>query len=192
MSQSLTKLSKEVHCSERTLRRGVRRGLIKAHGIGTRNIELPRSEEEYVRSHWHRLSGLQTGLRTERSVRLAVLFGSVATGTDTDKSDIDILVVLSGSDVLGPIRLSRRLNLLSERKIQIVTLDQARTSPSLLTDVLEEGRVLIDRDGLWFDLKKNEPVIKKEAIAAEREITQGALTAIAEASARLRHEKSET
>jgi hypothetical protein len=46
------------------------------------------------------------------------------------------------------LRLHRALN----KPVHIVSLEQARDSPSLLADILNEGRPLIDRDGLWSEL----------------------------------------
>ena len=102
-----------------------------------------------MRQHWPLLHGLRAGLRTERHVRLAVLFGSTATGEDTERSDVDLLVSHRRQDgrALAPLR--RRLEARLGRRVHLVRVDDARRSAALLADVLEEGRVVVDRDHCW-------------------------------------------
>src|SRR5271168_5054942 len=82
-----------VGCSERTLRRHINGGLLRGRRIAGGQLELSQAEEAYLRGHWTLLSKLMAVLRTERDVRLAVLFGSTATGEDTPVSDVDLLIV---------------------------------------------------------------------------------------------------
>lgn len=65
-------------------------------------------------------------------------------------------------------RLVERLEAASRRPVGLVELDGA--SPLLLTDVLRDGRVLVDRDGDWQRLQKSERRIRREAEAAEAEL----------------------
>src|SRR5918995_7100742 len=92
MGWSLGHTAAAVACSERTLRRYISEGLLRGRALHSRRFELPEREERYVRQHWPLLHGLRAALRTERDVRLAVLFGSTATGEDTERSDVDLLV----------------------------------------------------------------------------------------------------
>ncbi|HEY7951390.1 MAG TPA: nucleotidyltransferase domain-containing protein, partial [Solirubrobacteraceae bacterium] len=83
----------ELGCSERTLRRYINGGMLRGRRLARGQLELPQAEAAYLRGHWGLLSRLMALLRTERDVRLAVLFGSTATGEDTPVSDVDVLVV---------------------------------------------------------------------------------------------------
>ncbi len=97
--------------------------------------------------HWHLLSGLVAALRTEANVRLAVLFGSVARGEGSAISDVDLLVVLRRDDHRAQASHQHRLEHAVDRRVQLVSLEQASDAPMLLADVLRDGRVLVDRDG---------------------------------------------
>jgi hypothetical protein len=44
---------------------------------------------------------------------------------------------------------------ISDRNVQVVSLDAARRVPLLLADALRDGRTIVDRDGDWPKL--NEP-----------------------------------
>jgi predicted nucleotidyltransferase len=102
------------------------------------------------------LSALRRALRTEQKVRLAVLFGSFATGEETEGSDLDLLVALSDPSAGAVASLSARLGDWVGRDVQLVRLQEAERSPALMVDVLASGRVLVDRDGLWSTLKAAE------------------------------------
>lgn len=88
MSQALSAVAERLGCSERTLRRYANDGLLRARRMTRHRLELPFAEESYLTSHWELLNGLRMALRTERAVRLAVLFGSTAVGDDGDSSDV--------------------------------------------------------------------------------------------------------
>lgn len=89
------------------------------------------------------LEKLRGALEQLPAVRLAVLFGSAATGTSTSKSDIDIGVSLArGAD------LSPTLGVVLERAIgqpvDLVWLDEA--PPLLRFEIARDGLVLVERD----------------------------------------------
>jgi predicted nucleotidyltransferase len=149
MGWVLGESASRIGCSERTLRRHIAGGLLRGRRVAGGQLELSRAEETYVRGHWTLLSKLMNALRTERDVRLAVLFGSTATGEDTPLSDVDLLIVHRRPELMVQMGLRRRLRHALGTPVDIVTLEQAETQPSLLADVLREGRVLIDRDDLW-------------------------------------------
>lgn len=98
------------------------------------------------------VSVLRSALRTERSVRLAVLFGSTAVGEDHEGSDIDLFVIHRDPQPLVLIRLRMRLRGVLDKPVDVVDLEQAEAMPTLLADVLREGQVVVDRDGLWEGL----------------------------------------
>ncbi len=181
----LEESAKRVGCSERTLRRYVNGGLLRGRRIAGGQLELSHSEEEYLSSHWPLLSKLMGALRTEREVRLAVLFGSTATGENTPLSDVDLLVVRREPDWRGHAALRGRLRSTLGTPVDLVDLAQAEEQPTLLADVLREGRVLIDRDGLWGDLIARREQILAAAAREDEQIAQRARAAVAAARERL-------
>ncbi len=153
-------------CSERTLRRYVNDGLLRRRRVAGRWMELSNAEEQYLRDHWWLLSGLRSALRNERAVRLAVLFGSTALGTDERDSDADVLVAHRDPAPRALAGLRLRLGRAVGRSVDVVSVEHAEAMPTLLADVLREGRVLVDRDGLWESLLERQRDI---FAAAERE-----------------------
>ena len=133
---------------ERTLRRAATEGLLHGRRVSERRYETTLREELYLREHWPLLRLLRSALRTEPNVRLAVLFGSVATGRESENSDVDLLVVLRDPGTRRSQR-SQRLSDRAGRDVQLVRLPEAERSPILMADALAQGRVLIDRDGTW-------------------------------------------
>jgi predicted nucleotidyltransferase len=166
----LGEIAREVSVSERTLRRAVGRGLIRAHRMSPRRLELAASERLYVERHWSTLARLLASLRTRHNVRLAVLFGSLARGEVHDASDVDLLVDLAAGSRLSAARLARNLGDELGRRVQIVLLRDAQEAPLLLADVLRDGRLLVDRDSEWPRLKDREATIAAQAAAAEKRL----------------------
>lgn len=156
--------------SERTLRRAASGGLIRAIRRGPRRIALPPAEESYLRQHWTILASLRRALRTERNVRLAVLFGSVARGEDHSRSDVDLLMAFGNRTPLDAARLRRRLREALGRDVQIVSMASAHQNAGLLADVLRDGRLLIDRDGRWNRLQARREAFERAARAADAEL----------------------
>ena len=185
MGLGLDRRASEFGCSERTLRRYINGGLLNGRHLVRGQLELSEAEARYLRGHWGLLSKLMGSLRTERDMRLAVLFGSNATGEDTPVSDVDLLIVHRGSEWAAQGRLRARLRSALGTPVDLVTLEQAEAMPSLLADVLREGRVLIDRDDLWGALQQRRDEILA-AGAREDELTMaGARATLAAAEERL-------
>jgi predicted nucleotidyltransferase len=165
---SLRRVAAELAIPERTLRRAASEGLVRGERVSPRRFQITFPEEAYLRGHWGLLRALRAALRTEPNVRLAVLFGSTAAGSDDDSSDLDVLVALHDPGVgrLGALagRLSRRLG----RDVQLVRLSEAETSPLLMVDVIEQGRVLVDRDGGWSGLQQAAVAWRRRARSVER------------------------
>lgn len=125
---------------------------------------VPDDERDYLKAHWPLLSSLQSGFRTEPRVRLAVLYGSWARGDDTQESDVDILVALRDERPADTVRLATRLRRELGTHIDIASLSRVeRQSPLLLLQILNEGRVIIDRDGLWSDLTSRRDATRQRA-----------------------------
>lgn len=146
---SLRKLARHLDVPERTLRRAANEGLIRGERESPRRYHASLREENYLRTHWPLLSGLRNALRTEPNVRLALLFGSLATGRGTPSSDVDILVDLADPSARRVAELAARLERRIARDVQLVRVQEAERSPELMAGALEHGRVLVDRDGRW-------------------------------------------
>jgi predicted nucleotidyltransferase len=167
------------------LRRYVKDGLLQGHEAARRRLELSAAEEEYLVRHWELLSRLRTGLRTERAARLVVLFGSTAVGDDNRSSDVDLLVVNRNPGPRAIARLQMRLRRALGRPVDIVCLQQAETMPTLLVDILREGRVVVDRDGLWEGLCERGREIFAAAAREERATATRARETVAAARERI-------
>lgn len=83
-------------------------------------------------------------LEQRSDVRLAVLFGSAATGTDRAESDVDV-GILSSNDPTGATAtaLTVALERVLGRTVDLVRLEAA--PPLLRFQIAREGRVLVAR-----------------------------------------------
>jgi hypothetical protein len=59
--------------------------------------------------------------------------------------------------------------------VQLVSARDAQASPGLLADALRDGRVVVDRDGLWAHLKRRESSIRRAAELRDQELLERAL-----------------
>jgi predicted nucleotidyltransferase len=161
MSSSLPVIARELGSDESTLRRAVARGTIRASRPSPRSLELPGGELAYLRRHWKHLEALKATLRTEPSVALAVLYGSMARGDDTPQSDFDLLVAFKDRRTTAA-HLGARLSDAVGRYVDVAILSVVRKSaPFLLLQALDEGRVLIDRSNAWPSLKAQRQTIAR-------------------------------
>jgi predicted nucleotidyltransferase len=165
---SLRRAASELAIPERTLRRAASEGLVHGERLSPRRFRITFREEAYLRSHWGLLRALRAALRTEPNVRLAVLFGSTAIGNDDERSDVDVLVVLQDPDVSRLAELAERLSRRIGRGMQLVRLLEAQTSPVLMSDLIDHGRVLVDRDDLWSAARRRAPRWRRLARSIER------------------------
>ena len=171
----LHELANELRVSERTLRRAVAEGTIRAERPSTRRLRLSEEERDWVLRHWPTVALLRSELRTEPSVRLALLFGSSARGREHERSDLDLLVEVDAPTPGRMAALEERLSAATGRNVQLVGVDRARAEPALLVDALRDGRVLVDRDGLWAQLKRSEAQLRRAAEARDQELVERAL-----------------
>lgn len=158
---SLDLLAGELGVSGRTLRRAVNEGALRAARPSPRTFEMSVGESVYARRRWPLLAKLRSALRTERNVRFAMLFGSAARGEDTEGSDIDVIVSLRDP---GFARLSDlRLNLEEAlgRVVDVVLLEEAEGDPTFLAMALDDGRVLVDRENVWWGLRSREAALRR-------------------------------
>ncbi len=136
------------------------------------------SEREYVRRSWKLLSTLRGALRTEHNVRFALLFGSVARGTAAPGSDVDVLVALRDQDLERVVELSTKLTAAIGRRVDVVRLEDAENEPAFLADVIDDGRVLIDREGLWPRLRDRGSSLRRVARRSQAERADAALAGL--------------
>lgn len=180
---SIRALALELGVPERTLRRAASEGLLRVAKASPRKHDITIRERAYLSRQWPLLRDLRQALRTEPNVRLAVLFGSQATGRVNPRSDVDLLVSLADPDIARLADLAGRLQRRFARDVQIVRLEDARRSPVLMAGVLRDGRVLIDRDGAWATLKADEPLWQRRARHAEAALRDAAYGGSVRASA---------
>lgn len=177
----IQELARELGAEERTLRRAVSEGTLRARRPGPRRLRLAPGEREYLRTHWQLLSELRRALRTERGVRMAVLYGSLARGDEDADSDLDLLVALAGDGFPATLDLGARLRSATGRRVDIAHLGRVeQDAPLLLDRVLDEGRVLVDRDGQWWQLCERGRAIRARAQRAHRRQMAAASRAITE------------
>jgi predicted nucleotidyltransferase len=171
-------LAQEVGVNERTLRRAVNQGTLRAARPTPRALELPLTERRYIRRSWPLLAALRTALRTEQNVRFALLFGSAATGADTQASDVDLMVDLRDSSLERVVDLSAKLTAALGRRVDVIRMQDAEADPFFFADVLTEGRVLVDRKMLWPRLRRREADMRRRGPQQEADRAQAALAGI--------------
>lgn len=165
----LMELAGELGADERTLRRAVADGMIRCERLGPRRRRVDEDERRYMVGHWPLLAKLRQALRTERNVRLAVVYGSVARGEDTQGSDLDVLVSLAEDRPDAAVKLAVRLEGVLGRGVDVARLGRVReTAPLLLLRAVDEGRVVLDRDGEWVPLRERRRELARRAGRAHR------------------------
>lgn len=174
----LRTLADEVGVDERTLRRAVNEGTLRAKRPTPRRLRISPAERQYVRHSWPLLAGLRQALRTEHNVRLALLFGSTARGEDTPQSDVDVLVEMRDPSLARVADLSMKLEALLGRRVDVVTREEAEASPSLLAEAVADGRVLVDREGSWPALRGEADALARRARRQDRRRSREALAGI--------------
>jgi predicted nucleotidyltransferase len=171
-------LAEEVGVSERTLRRAVGVGTLRGGRSTPRKLELSLGERDYVRRSWGLVSALRAALRTESNVRFALLFGSAATGADVRGSDVDVLVDLRDGSFERFLDLAAKLGRLTGRRIDLTQLEDAESEPSFLAHVLADGRVLVDREGLWPSLRAREEDLRRRGVRQDARRLREALAGV--------------
>jgi predicted nucleotidyltransferase len=180
----IQELAAELDVEERTLRRAAAQGALRASRSGPRRLRLAPGEREYLRAHWSLLAALRRALRTEHGVRLAVLYGSLARGDEDAGSDLDLLISLADDRPSASYGLAVRLQGVSGRRVDVAHLERIEgRAPLLLDRVLDEGRVLIDRDGEWDRLRGRHSLLRVRARQSFRREMVGAARAIEELTA---------
>jgi len=147
-------LARELGADERTLRRAVTDGTVRCERLGPRKGRVSDEERRYILDHWPLLAELRRALRTEPNVRLAVVYGSIARGDDAPDSDLDLLVSLAEDRPDAAVKLAVRLERTLGQDVDVARLNRVKDSaPLLLLQALDEGRVVLDRDLQWEQLR---------------------------------------
>jgi predicted nucleotidyltransferase len=166
-------LASRLDADERTIRRAIDEGTIRARRPSPRRVTLTDSEVSYLEMHWPTLQQLRRALRTEPNVSAAALFGSAARGDDSAASDLDVFVWLRRDSAVAAGLLEQRLSVALDRAVQVTRADRADAMPRLLFDVVNEGRPLVDRDRFWPRLRRRQAGIRRAAAeAADRQSQQ--------------------
>ncbi len=177
----LQELARDLDVEERTLRRAAAQGTLRCARPRPRRLRLAAGEREYLRDHWRLLAELRQALRTERGIRLAVLYGSLARGDEDPESDLDLLIEAVDGKPSPSSRLTARLAPLVDREVDVADLARIESvAPLLLDRALAEGRVLVDRDGRWPQLRERRRAIHARAERAHRRQMSAATEAISE------------
>lgn len=174
-------MARDIGVPERTLRRAVQRGTVRCRRPGVRQVELAVDELAYLSKHWETISAVTEALRTERNVRMAVLFGSVARGHAVEDSDVDVLVSLAEERPMYLSYLAVRLTRALQRNVDVLSLAHVRAhDPALLGAILRDGRPVVDRDGSWPALIATRRNVERATAKARRERHHRATQAVAQ------------
>ena len=174
----LVPLAAGLGVSDRTLRRAISDGSLRATRPTSRTLRVSVAEQRYIRHAWPLISTLRQGLRTEHNVRFALLFGSAARGTDGPQSDADIVVALRDASLDRVVDLEVKLSRLTGRRVDIVRLEDAEHQPGFFADVTGDGRVLVDRDGLWATLRDRGSRLRRKDRAGRSREARSALAGV--------------
>jgi predicted nucleotidyltransferase len=164
----LATLARKLGVNERTLRRAFNEGTIRGARLSPRRLKLPVIEKEYLLDHWPLLSQLRQVLRTEPNVTFALLFGSIARGDDTEESDVDLLVAARDPAAFDRFRLAVKVEEALDREVDVIAMEDAHGSPLLLAEAAREGRVIVDREGLWPGFSSERKRLERRAQAQYR------------------------
>jgi predicted nucleotidyltransferase len=171
-------LARQIGANERTLRRAFNEGTLRAERPTPRKLRLDPAEQDYLRRSWGLLAALRGALRTEQNVRFALLFGSTARGDGEASSDIDLLIAMRDPSLVRIADLGAKLEALLDRRVDVVTLDEASENRQLLAQAVGEGRVLVDREGRWKALRHEADALRRSAGKETRRAKNRALAGI--------------
>ena len=171
-------LANQIGTNERTLRRALNEGTVRAERPTPRKLVLSNGEKQYLRRSWKLLAALREALRTEQNVRLALLFGSAARGDDGEGSDVDLIVELRDSSLVRVVDLGLKLEGLLGRRVDAMTVEDAEAIPLLFSEALREGRVIVDREGRWAEMQPKAEQAARRARRHERARGRRALARI--------------
>jgi uncharacterized protein len=169
-------LSSQLGANERTLRRAVSQGTLRAERPTPRKLRITAAEKQYARRSWSLLAELRALLRTEQNVRFALLFGSAARGDDSADSDIDLLVEMRDASLGRVADLEEKLEAAIGRRVDLFVREEA--DAQLLAEAATDGRTLVDREGRWPELRRQTASLQRRAQRDRRRRTREALAGI--------------
>jgi len=104
----------------------------------------------------HVLEELVKKLGSLKGLAAAYLFGSVATGTYTDSSDIDLALLFEGdsAEYVDRLELMAHLSRIAGRDVEVVIINNA--TPRLYHEIMKTGKIILE--------KNSEVRIKKEML----------------------------
>jgi predicted nucleotidyltransferase len=158
-------IADELDVSDRTLRRAVSRGLLRGSRRSPNKLEISVAERDYAQSHWKLLQTLVRALRTEPGVRAAVLYGSVAKGSDRADSDIDLAIELRPGAATSIPALERRLGRAVGHRVHAVRIADALADGRFALEIVDHGRPLVDRADVWSSLHRRRSTLARLAAA---------------------------
>lgn len=154
----------------------VQQQLVKAHGAGRAQLYALNESHPFAEAlaalfqeeqqRWERLIATihETLAKHGAAVRSAWLYGSVARAEDTPRSDMDIALLVSSSDVADQVR---------EGLMPLEDEQHLRISLTALTP--KELAALPDDDPWWSDVVRDARVLKGSAPeAAKRQVAKAA------------------
>ena len=100
---------------------------------------------------------LRQALAGRTDVRLAILFGSTARGTDRADSDVDVAVLARGVD---PLALASDLTRALRREVQIVDLDAVGFP--MLQAIVRDGVVVAENGKGWAARRRSRGLVDLE------------------------------
>lgn len=74
--------------------------------------------------------------------------------------------------------LGEKLEALLDRRVDIVTIDEAKENTQLLAQAVSEGRVLVDREDRWARLQNEADPLRRSAREKARRARRRALAGI--------------
>ena len=89
-----------------------------------------------------------------------------------------MLVALRDPDLERVVELATKLTAETGRRVDVVRLEDAESEPSFLAEVIADGRVLVDREGLWPRLRTREPTLRRVGRRRQARRTEAALAGI--------------
>jgi len=92
-----------------------------------------------------------------------MLFGSVAKGTDTLSSDVDLILDLDTEDQMVIRRLRRRLSEKLGWRVDVFLLSDLEAEPESLVSILAAARPVVDRSGVWSRLSQQRRLLLQRA-----------------------------
>ena len=89
-----------------------------------------------------------------------------------------MLVQMRDSSLERIVDLGAKLSAMVGRRVDVVRLEDAEGEPSLLAELVAEGRVLVDREGQWARLRGREGALRQRGRVQDAQSAHAALVGI--------------